>query len=99
MHQTVSATPLGRVHIEHRGCGCEIWLRDNIGEFDEDGQVMYFADEVNAVIGVSPTEEEVEADFESWWERIEEASMSDSEKFEKLQAQVLFTALMTDTEV
>ena len=100
MHCTISATPLESVHVESVGQVCsEVWLRKNITEFIEDGQTMYCADETSAIIGGKPTAAEIEPDFETWWERVEEASMSDSEKFEKLQAQVLFTALMTDTEV
>ena len=100
MHYTVSATRMEPVHIEPNGYGgSEVWLRRGMTEFDEDGQTMHAAWEVNAVVDSTPTVGEVESDFDGWWERVEELSMSEAEKIEKLQAQVLFTALMTDTEV
>ena len=100
MHYTVSATPIEPVHVEPNGRGgSEVWLRREITEFQEDGQAMYAAQEAHALIDSMPTAGEIESDFEEWWERVEELSLSDAERFEKLRAQVLFTALMTDTEV
>lgn len=100
MHYTVSTTPIEPVHIEPNGYGgSEVWLRKDMTEFIEDGQTMHAAWEVNALIDSVPTADEIESDFESWFERIGEQSMSDAERLEKLEAQVLFTAIMTDTEV
>lgn len=99
MHYTISATPLERVVVEPNGGGSEVWLRKDMAEFVDDGQKMYAAWEVNAIIDSAPTPDEVESDFDGWWEKVEELSMSDSERIEKLEAQVLFTAIMTDTEV
>ncbi|MBQ9042697.1 MAG: hypothetical protein IJ111_07770 [Eggerthellaceae bacterium] len=104
MRRIRSATELSAVHVEDLGNGCsEVWLYDNIAETlveDEYGsQVFWDADSVNAVVAGVPSEDEIEAAFEDWWNRLEEASLTDAERFEKLEAQVLFTALMTDTEV
>ena len=104
MHTVRSATELSSVHVEDLGNGCsEVWLYDNIAETlveDESGsQVFWEADCVNAVVPGTPTPEEVDDDFEGWWDRLEEASLTAEDRFEKLEAQVLFTALMTDTEV
>lgn len=100
MRYTVSATPIEPIQVEPNGRGgAEVWLRTDIFEHEEDGQTMYAAWEANAIVDSVPTVAEIESDFDGWLERLEELSMSDSEKLEKLQAQVLFTALMTDTEV
>ena len=104
MHQTCSATPLAPILVEPNGFGgADVWMRDNILEVAEEVeggiQVFYVADEVHALVAEPPTIDEIEDNFDEWWERIEEASLTDAEKLEKLEAQVLFTALMTDTEV
>lgn len=104
MHQTRSATPLEPVLIEPIGPNTShVWLRDSILEVlvedDNGSQRFWDAAEVDADIAGAPSEEEIEADFDEWWERVEEVSLTDAEKLEKLEAQVLFTALMTDTEV
>lgn len=96
-----SATPLARVQVEQNSSGgAWVWLRDEVLEVEEDGQVFWETfGEVSALVVPAPTVDEIEADFEGWYETVEEMSMSDDEKIEKLRAQVLFTALMTDTEV
>lgn len=102
MQHTRSATELAPVLVEPNGSGgADVWLRANIMEMaEEDGsQVFWHADEVHGVVPGIPSEDEVEADFDGWWERLEEASLTAEDKLGKLEAQVLFTALMTDTEV
>ena len=104
MQRTRSATELSSVHVEDLGNGCsEVWLYDDIAETlvedDNGSQVFWEAYAVSGIVPGVPSEEEVEADFAEWWERLEEASLTADERFEKLEAQVLFTALMTDTEV
>lgn len=41
----------------------------------------------------------LQARFDELWEEAVEAAMGEDERMERLRAQVLFTALMTDTEV
>ena len=104
MQSISSATPLEAVQVEPNGYGgADVWLHDNVVEtFVEDGdggQAYWMADEVHGVVAGIPTAGEIEEDFDAWWERFEEESLTDAERFERLEAQVLFTALMTDTEV
>lgn len=105
MHYTRSAIPLARVKVEQIGpSSSEVWLRKDIVEASEevaDGvtQTFYDAYEVNGVVAGVPAAADIEAEFDAWWDDLEEASLTDAEKFDRLEAQVLFTALMTDTEV
>ena len=99
MH-TSSATPLERVHVEAIGVNVsEVWLYDNIREVEEDGATYWEADSANGIVTGVPTTEEVTVDFDLYWEQFEQASMTDRELLEHIQAQVWFTAVMTDTEV
>ena len=101
MHETRSATELTPVLVEPRGiASADVWLRADIMEdVDDEGGHYWVAHEVHGVVAGVPDAGEIEADFDAWWDRLEEASLSDADKFEKLRAQVMFTALMTDTEV
>lgn len=106
MH-TSSATPLERVHVEAIGANVsEVWLYDNIEEVTEGEATYYEADTVNGIVTGNPTVEEVEADFDVYWQMFERASMTDKERIaeayaiaERALAQADFTAIMTDTEV
>lgn len=104
--QTVrSSTPLEGVHVEPFGVGTsEVWLFADIREVEEDGATYWEAGTVNGIVSGIPTVEEVEADFDAYWEAFERAPMTDKERIdevsaivEQTQAQVLYTAIMTDT--
>lgn len=97
--------------MEPLGAGANVWLRQNITTVEIDlgdglSQTMWEADEVSGTVGWMPTAEEIEEDFESWWDTFERASMTVPERIaevyamaERAQAQADFTAIMTDTEV
>lgn len=111
MHHTQSATELTSVQIEPVGPGANVWLRQNIETVDVDlgdglSQQMWEADEVSGMVDWVPTLEDIEGDFESWWDIFERAAMTMPERIaevyamaERAQAQADFTAIMTDTEV
>lgn len=111
MHHTQSATELTSVQIEPVGPGANVWLRQNIETVDVDlgdglSQTMWEADEVSGMVGWVPTAQEIEEDFDSWWDTFERAAMTVPERIaevyamaERAQAQADFTAIMTDTEV
>ena len=111
MHHTQSATELTSVLIEPLGPGANVWLRQNITTTDIDlgdglSQTMWEADEVAGTVSWLPTAEEIEEDFDSWWETFERAGMTPDERIkeaydlaEQAAAQAWFTAVMTDTEV
>ena len=111
MHHTQSATELTSVQIEPVGPGANVWLRQNIQTVEielDDGlsQTMWEADEVSGFVDHVPTAEDIEGDFESWWDTFERAAMTVPERIEEVyamaeraQAQADFTAIMTDTEV
>lgn len=100
MQVTRSATVLSPVLVEPNGSGgADVWLRRNIVQTDEDGQEMWDAEEVHGIVSGVPEESEIADDFETWWSRFEEAELTTVEILERVQAQVLYTALMTDTEV
>lgn len=111
MQHTQSATELTAVLVEPLGAGASVWLRKNIETIDVDlgdglSQTMWEADEVSGTIDWVPTAQEIEEDFDTWWETFERAQMTDSEKIqeaydlaEQAAAQAWFTAVMTDTEV
>lgn len=100
MQITKSATELDPVLVEPNGSGgADVWLRRNIAETEEDGQTMWEAEETHGTVTGVPGAEEIEADFDGYWSRFEEAGLSTAEVMERIQAQVLYTALMTDTEV
>ena len=111
MHRTQSATELTAVQIEPIGPGANVWLRQNITTTEIDlgdglSQTMWDADEVGGFVGSPITAEEVEEDFDGWWDTFERAGMTVPERIaevyamaERAQAQADFTAIMTDTEV
>ena len=111
MQHTQSATELSTVLVEPLGAGANVWLRQNITTVEIDlgdglSQQMWEADEVSGMVEWVPTAEEIEEDFESWWDTFERASMTVPERIaevyamaERAQAQADFTAIMTDTEV
>ena len=111
MQHTQSATELSTVLVEPLGAGANVWLRQNITTVEIDlgdglSQQMWEADEVSGMVEWVPTAEEIEEDFESWWDTFERASMSVAARIaevyamtERAQAQADFTAIMTDTEV
>lgn len=111
MQHTQSATELSAVLVEPLGPGANVWLRKNITTTGIDlgdglSQTMWEADEVGGFVGSPITAEEVEEDFESWWDTFERAAMTVPERIaevyamaERAQAQADFTAIMTDTEV
>lgn len=111
MQHTQSATELSTVLVEPLGAGANVWLRQNITTVEIDlgdglSQQMWEADEVSGMVEWVPTAEEIEKDFESWWDTFERASMTVPERIaevyamaERAQAQADFTAIMTDTEV
>ena len=111
MQHTQSATELSAVLVEPLGAGANVWLRRNITTVEIDlgdglSQTMWEADEVSGNVGWVPTTEEIEEDFDTWWETFERAQMTDSERIqeaydlaEQAAAQAWFTAVMTDTEV
>lgn len=111
MRHTQSATELTSVQIEPVGPGANVWLRQNIQTVEIDlgdglSQTMWEADEVSGIVDWVPTAEEIEEDFESWWDTLERAAMTVPERIaevyamaERAQAQADFTAIMTDTEV
>jgi len=99
-----SATPIERIQIEPNGMGgSDVWLHRAIADAaveDANGtQVFQEAEEVHGTVQGIPTAEEIGESFDEWWDALEEASLTDAERFERLEAQVLFTALMTETEV
>lgn len=111
MQHTQSATELSTVLVEPLGAGANVWLRQNITTVEIDlgdglSQQMWEADEVSGMVEWVPTAEEIEEDFEGWWDTFERASMTVPERIaevyamaERAQAQADFTAIMTDTEV
>lgn len=111
MYRTQSATELTSVQIEPVGPGANVWLRQNIETVDVDlgddlSQQMWEADEISGMVGWVPTVEDIEEDFDAWWETFERAAMTVPERIEEVyamaeraQAQADFTAIMTDTEV
>lgn len=111
MQHTQSATELSAVLVEPLGSGANVWLRKNITTTEIDlgdglSQTMWEADEVSGIVDWVPTAEEIEEDFESWWDTFERAAMTVPERIaevlamaERAQAQADFTAIMTDTEV
>lgn len=111
MQHTQSATELSAVLVEPLGPGANVWLRKNITTTEIDlgdglSQTMWEADEVGGFVGSPITAEEVEEDFDGWWDTLERAAMTVPERIaevyamaERAQAQADFTAIMTDTEV
>lgn len=111
MYRTQSSTELTSVQIEPIGPGANVWLRQNIETVEVDlgdglSQTMWEADEVSGFVDRVPTVEEIEEDFDAWWDTFERAQMTDSERIqeaydlaEQAAAQAWFTAVMTDTEV
>ena len=111
MQHTQSATELTAVLVEPLGAGASVWLRKHIETVDVDlgdglSQQMWEADEVSGTIDWLPTAQEIEEDFDTWWETFERAHMTAMERIEEVyamaehaQAQADFTAIMTDTEV
>lgn len=111
MQHTQSATELSAVLVEPLGPGANVWLRQNITTVEIDlgdglSQMMWEADEVGGFVGSPITAEEVEEDFDGWWDTFERAAMTVPERIaevyamaERAQAQADFTAIMTDTEV
>lgn len=111
MQHTQSATELSAVLVEPLGPGANVWLRKNITTTEIDlgdglSQTMWEADEVGGFVGSPITAEEVEEDFDGWWDTFERAAMTVPERIaevfamaERAQAQADFTAIMTDTEV
>lgn len=111
MQHTQSATELSAVLVEPLGPGANVWLRKNITTTEIDlgdglSQTMWEADEVGGFVGSPITAEEVEEDFDGWWDTFDRASMTVPERIaevyamaERAQAQADFTAIMTDTEV
>lgn len=80
MQKTQSATPLDAVLVERNGSGgSDVWLRRNIHTLDyldEGGtQTMWEADETHGVVGVSVTRQDVESQFDAYWQRFEDAGM------------------------
>lgn len=111
MQHTQSATELSTVLVEPLGAGANVWLRQNITTVEIDlgdglSQTMWEADEVSGTVDWVPTAQEIEEDFDSWWDTFERAAMTVPERIaevyamaERAQAQADFTAIMTDTEV
>jgi len=111
MQHTQSATELSAVLVEPLGPGANVWLRKNITTTEIDlgdglSQTMLEADEVGGFVGSPITAEEVEEDFDGWWDTFEQAGMTSDERIqeaydlaEQAAAQAWFTAVMTDTEV
>ncbi|MBR1828773.1 MAG: hypothetical protein IJ781_04595 [Atopobiaceae bacterium] len=109
MHRNQSATELTRVLVEPIGHGANVWLRQNITTVEIDlgdglSQTMWEADEVTGFVGSAITVEEIEDDFDGWWDTFERADMTPDERIaeiyemaERAQAQADFTAIMTDT--
>ena len=104
--QTVrSATPIEPIVIEPNGFGgADVWLYADIMEVtddDENGTQTFWdaADCIHGTVQGIPTAEEIEESFDEWWERLAEQSITEADRLDKLEAQVLYTALMTDTEV
>lgn len=110
MQHTQSATELTSVKIEPIGPGAYVWLRRNITTTEIDlgdglSQTMWEADEVSGIVGWIPTAEEIEEDFDAWWDTFERGK-TDSDRIkeaydlaEQAAAQAWFTAVMTDTVV
>lgn len=97
MHITVSATELQPVQLSVTPSGADVWLRKNIEHDEEENQ--WTADEVCGRVAHGISVEEIEADFDYYWELFERDAMSEREILERIEAQVWFTALMTDTEI
>lgn len=82
MQHTQSATELMPVAIEPNGSGgADVWLNRDIAEVEltgEDGtaQRAWEADQAHGTVGRVPTAQEVEADFDAWWDALERASMT-----------------------
>ena len=78
MQKTQSATPLDAVLVERNGSGgSDVWLRRNIHTLDhsdEGGlQVMWEADETHGVVETPVTCQDVESQFDAYWQRFEDA--------------------------
>ena len=86
MRHTANTAGLAPVQIEPNGHGgADVWLRINIEETtDEDGNPCWEADETHGIVSPVPTVEEIEADFVSWWVRLEERVKSDKEMIAEL---------------
>lgn len=109
MQRTQSATELAPVLVEEDGPIAHVWLRRNIATVEvetEPGetQTMWQADEVEGMVYTPVTAEQIEDDFDLWWETFEQDAKTIPELLqeayalaERAQAQAEFSAIMTDT--
>lgn len=110
-NKTISADEILPIEIINRKSQSEIWLRQNI-EFveteDPEGNPYSYwtADEVSGTLKQNVSYEDVEENFDEYWELLSFQKLTDRELAENVleltqlvQAQIDFTALMTDTVI
>ena len=77
METTQSATELVPVVVEYTGSGVsDVWLNRNITELEltnDDGstQPVWFAEQAHGTVAGTPSAEDIEADFNTWWATFE----------------------------
>ncbi len=112
MKKTISADEILPIEIILRKGQSEVWLRKNIelveSESTEDMESYQYwtADETSGILPYTISFSEVEENFDELWESFNLKKMTDRQLAEKtleltqmVQAQIDFTALMTDTVI
>lgn len=103
MHPTESSSVILPVECVPQPDGnTEVWLRRDITETEErdDEGLPHKKWEALEVTGLLPgthTAEEVEEQFDEYWDELETQSIAIDLRLERVQAQAEFTAIMTDT--
>lgn len=75
----------------------EVWLHDNVSYVESEEGNYWEADYVHGIVVGKPTVEQIAEDYDYWWEKLEQMEINDHARISKLEAQVLYTAVMTDT--
>lgn len=90
MWPTANSAGLTPVQIVPNGSGgADVWLRINIEQTtDHEGNPQWTADETHGVVSPVPTAEEIEADFDAWWERLESGNRTEREIIADLSARL-----------
>ena len=111
MQKTVSATEILPIEILIKKGKSEVWLRRNIDWVEvDDGELgnyeYYTAEEVHGNLPYTVTYDEIEENFDEFWDQFDYSGLSDRQLTERVleltqtvQAQIDFTAIMTDTVI
>ena len=95
MYKDAATTELLPVMTAKTPSGMDVWLNRNIEHVDDE----WTADGTSGKVPHGISADEIANNFDYYWEKFEQEAMSEREIIEKMQAQVWFTAVMTDTYI